>query len=167
MAGLIERCADDHTLIRLVEEFDMRRYRPGGTEVIHARVEHTAARTGMLEADEMLFPAVRNVARGGGLGHTELAERHEAHGTVGDLPAIFKVQQGDRVKPHVSVVVHGKGESKAAVVDKIVIPFLDAQLAGLYIGAAVDGEELLCVAGLGEVSAAVEQRDAFGDLVLH
>ena len=167
MAGLIERRADDHTLLRLVKQLDMRRYRPAGAKVIHTRVEHAAARTGMLKADKVLLPAVRNVARGGGLGHTELAERHEAHGTVGDLPSVFKVQQGDRVKPHVAVVVHGEGEGEAAVVDEVVIPFLDAELAGLYIGAAVDGEELLCVAGLGEVSAAVEQRDAFGDLVLH
>ena len=116
----------------------MRRYRPGGTEVIHARVEHTAAGTGMLEADEMLFPAVRNVARGGGLGIRSLPSGMKLMGLL-VISAIFKVQQGDRVKPHVSVVVHGKGESKAAVVDKIVIPFLDAQLAGLYIGAAVDG----------------------------
>lgn len=88
-------------------------------------------------------------------------------GLVGNLPAVFKVKQGDGVKPHVAVVVNGEGECKAAIIDEVVIPFLNAELADLYIGAAIDGQELLCIARLGEVSAAVEQRDAFSDFMLH
>ena len=82
-------------------------------------------------------------------------------------PAVFKVQQGDGVKPHVSVVVHGEREGKAAVVDKIVIPFLDAQLARLDIGAAVYREELFGVAGLVRFPLPSSSGMAFGDLVLH
>ena len=97
----------------------------------------------------------------------ELAERHEAHRACGYLPAVFKVEQGDGVKPHVAVVVHGEREGEAAVVDKVVVPFLDAHFARLDVGTAVYRQQLFGVAGLGEVSFGVKQGNGAGDLVLH
>ena len=53
-----------------------------------------------------------------------------------------------------------------AVGDEIVVPFLDAQLVGLDVAPAVDGQQGLRIAGFRQVAARVEQGAALGDLVL-
>ena len=66
-----------------------------------------------------------------------------------------------------SVRVEGvEGEGEVAVVDAVVVPFLDAQLVGLDVAPAVDGQQGLRIAGFRQVAARVEQGAALGDLVL-
>ena len=54
-----------------------------------------------------------------------------------------------------------------AVVNKVIVPLLDAQGPGLDIPAAIDRQELFAVTGLAQVALFVQQGLGGGDLVLH
>ena len=79
----------------------------------------------------------------------------------------FQGEEGGGAQAHVAVVRHGEGQGHPAVGDAVVVPFLDAQGAGLDGGAAVVPEEGPGPAGLRQAGAAVQQRQGAGDLMPH
>ena len=113
-----------------------------------------------------LVDEVDTVAARGGVhiaGHARLrqvlfAERQEGHRAFRDLPALLKIEQTHGVQSHIAVIRHGERESEFAVVDEIIIPFLDAQRRDLHVRAAVFLHERAGKAGAGEIALFVEQR---------
>ena len=162
---LVKRRGDDHGFGRDVRERHLRVQRALGAEVFHLRDEHAAVSL-VLEQDAVVPPGAVHIALLAALGQADLAVGEGLHRAFRDLPPLVEVEQGDGVEPHVAVVRNGQGQGEVAVVDAVVVPFLDAQLGGLNVAAAVDGQQGLRVAGLGQVAARVEQGAALGDLVL-
>ena len=166
MSGLFKGRADDHALLRLVREPNAPVNGRAVQKILHVEVQHPLR---PLVAEGQMIPLAGDghVARRRGLRQAGLAHGEGAHGAFGLLPALLKVQQGDGVQPHVAVVIDGQRHGEAAVVDEIVVPFLDAHGAGLDVLAAVDGQELFAVAGLAQIAVFVQQRTCVRDLVLH
>ena len=161
----VKRRGDDHGLGRDVRERHLRVQRALGAEVFHLRDEHAAVSL-IFKQDAVVPPGAVHIAGLAALGQADAAVGEGLHRAFRDLPPLVEVEQGDGVEPHVAVVRDGQGQGKVAVVDAVVVPFLDAQLVGFDVIPAVDGQQGLCVAGLCQVAARVEQWAALGDLVL-
>ena len=164
MAGLIKGRGDDERILRAFGELDARG-EGALAELVHIRdedallplvdeVDTVAARGGVHVAGDARFRQVL------------FAERQEGHRAFRDLPALFEIEKAHRVQPHIAVVRHGERESEFAVVDKIIIPFLDAQGRDLHVRAAVFLHERAGKAGAGEIALFVEQRAGGRDLGL-
>ena len=167
VTGLVERRADDHAVLRLVKKLNTRQQRALGTEIVHARGQHAPPAAVIFIADGVAFAAVAHIAVLRRFRHADGAERHERHRAFRDLPPLGKIEQGDRVQPHVAVVVHREGEGVAPVVDEIVIPFLYASFRSFHRLAAVNGEKRARPAGFGEVALRVEKGYRARYFMLH
>ena len=104
-------------------------------------------------------------------GHARLrqvlfAERHKGHRAFRDLPVLLEIEQAHGVQSHIAVIRHGERESEFAVIDEIIIPFLDAQGRDLHVRTAVFLHKRAGKAGAGEIAFFVEQRAGGRDLGL-
>ena len=165
MAPLAEGRADDHALGRLVRQEDAPLDGAAAGEALHPEDEQPAL-TRVAESQLVALAGHRNVARARALGHFPAAHREGAHRRERLLPVVLEVEEGDGVHAHVAVVRHGQRDRAAAVVDEVVVPFLDAVGRGLHVRAAVDRQQTFRKAGLGYVAAAVEQGPRPGYLML-
>ena len=111
----------------------------------------------------------RRDAGGRALRQGGLSQGKDGHGAFRDLPGLLPLQrqEGGGAQAHVAVVRHCQRHGDAPVGDAVVVPFLDAQGAGLHGGAAVVPEEGPGPAGLRQVALPVQQRQGGCDLMLH
>ena len=166
MSGLGEGRADDHALLRLVREAEAAVNGRTVQKILHMQVQHPV-RAIVAEGQVIALAGDGHIPGFGRLRQAGLAQGKGAHGALGLLPALVKVQQGDGVQAHVAVVGNGQGHGEMAVINKVIVPLLDAQRPGLDIPAAIDRQELFAVTGLAQVALFVQQGLGGGDLVLH
>ena len=166
MPGLVKGGADDHALLRLVREADAAVDGRTILEILHVEVQHPVCPL-VAEGQVIALAGDGHISGSRGFRQTGLAQRKDAHGAFGHLPPLLQLQERDGIQPHVAVVVDGQGHSKAAIINKVVIPLLDVDGAGLNVPAAVDGQELFAVTGLTQVAVFVQQRLGGSDFMLH
>ena len=164
MAGLIKGRGDDERVLRAFGQLDACGER-AFAEFVHIRNE---------DALLSLVDEVETVAARGGVyvaGHARLRqmlfpERQKRHRAFRDLPALLEIEKAHGVKPHVAVVRHGERQSEAAVVNEIVVPFLDAQRRHLHVRAAVVLHQRTGKAGPGQIALGIEKRAGGGNFCL-
>lgn len=129
---------------------------PAGGEVLHFEQQQPALGR-VAEGQLVALAGDGHVPRLRALGQFPPAHGEGAHGRERLLPVVLKVQEGYAVHAHVAVVGNRERQGIAAVVHKVVVPFLYPVGRGLDVRAAVDGQEPFGVARLGYVPAAVQQ----------
>ena len=158
---------NDHAVFRFVDKLDKRVERALVAEAIHVGAQHAPSVAEGGEFQLMAFARVLADAFAGMLRQVQFAQRQQAHGACRDLPALLQLDDRDGVHAHIAVVRDGQRQGEAAVADEIIVPFLDAQLAGADVRAAVHAQQRTGPARLGQVALCVQKRDGFRDLMLH
>ena len=96
-----------------------------------------------------------------------LLQERQADHRLGDLAVLLKIQQGNAVHRHITVMVDRQGQREAVCADRVIIPFLDPQAICLDLAPVVSFDQFRRVSGFDQPSLLVVQRSRRGDPILH